>query len=129
MSAERATAPAVKLRLFTALALSALAVFAAGCGGDDAHTTPSGLEKPALAVPEGSLESTGSKQGSTGSTSGTSADDSTSSSDTSSSDAGADSGTGGAGTGTDTGGDGGGAGTGTGTGTGGAGSGGAAPGN
>lgn len=126
MPAEPRQSVPTTLRLTTAIAMIALAAMVVGCGGKDVQTTPTSLQKPALAVPGGSIDtSAGKKSGSTGSTSSTTSDDSADSGDS----AGAD--TGGAGTGGE---DTGGAGTGTGTdtggaGTGGAGTGGAAPGN
>lgn len=122
MSAELRAAAHASTRFFAAIALIALAAVLSGCGGDEVQTTPTSLEKPALAVPEGSLAASSKKSGSTGSTSSTTTD----SGDTSDSSSGTDTGTdtGGAGTGTDTG-----AGTDTGTDTGGADTGGAAPGN
>ncbi|MFT4048807.1 MAG: hypothetical protein QM648_03115 [Solirubrobacterales bacterium] len=123
MPAEpRAVAPSI-IRLLSAIALIALAVTAAGCGGSEVQTTPTSLEKPALAVPDGSIDTSASKKsGSTGSTSSTTSDSSSDSSDTGT-DTGGDTG------GADTGGADTGAGTGTGTDTGGADTGGAGPGN
>lgn len=116
-SAHKRSAPAF-------IAVIAMAVAISGCGGSDVQTTSTTLEKPALAVPEGSLSA--SKK--SGATSATSATSSTSDDTAESTDTGTD--TGGADTGTDTGG----AGTDTGTGTdtgagGGADTGGAGPGN
>lgn len=112
------------LRAPAFIAVIALAIAISGCGGSDVQTTSTTLEKPALAVPEGSLAAS-RKSGATSATSSTS---STSDDTVDSTDSGAD--TGGADTGTDTGGAGtdtdAGAGTGAG---GGADTGGAGPGN
>lgn len=112
MPADRLS-PARLLRTFlSVLVLIALAAFATGCGGDDAQTTSTSLEKPALTVPEGSVTAKSSSRGSTSSTgsTGTATDDSSADSGTDTSagedTGGADTGTdtdGGAGTGTDTG--------------------------
>lgn len=123
MPADGRASSARTLRAPAFIAVIALAIAISGCGGSDVQTTSTTLEKPALAVPEGSLAE--SKQsGATSATSSTSS----SSDDDASSDSGADTGGG------DTGGDTGGAGTDTDAGAdtgagGGADTGGAGPGN
>lgn len=115
------------LRRSAALLLIALAALLVGCGGSEVQTTPTSLEKPPLAVPEGSVSSTSSSKKS-GSTSSTSSSDTSSDTSTGTgTDTGGDTGTDTGGAGTDTGGAD--NGTGTGTGTGGADTGGAGPGN
>lgn len=108
-------------RLLTALLFATMLIAVSGCGGDDNTGNDANLEKPALTIPEGSVEASSSNDGETGATGET---DSTS--DSSGTSTGGDTGTdtGGADTGTDTGGGD------TGTDTGGAdNTGGAAPGN
>jgi hypothetical protein len=122
--ASSAFAASIKGNVAAFIAVIALAIAISGCGGSDIQTNSTSLEKPPLAVPEGSLEASASskKSGATSSTSSTSADTSDSAdtgADTGDADTGTD--TGGAGTDTD-------AGTDTGAGTG-ADTGGAGPGN
>lgn len=124
MPADSRASAAHKLRAPAFIAVIALAITISGCGGSDVQTTSSTLEKPPLAVPEGSLAAS-KTSGATSATSATSStsDDSTDSSDSGTDTSGTDTGTdtGGAGTDTD-------AGTDTGAG-GGADTGGAGPGN
>jgi hypothetical protein len=126
MPAESRESLSTRFRAPAAIALIALSVAVSGCGKSDLQTNSATLEKPALTIPQGSVEASAStkKTGATGSTSTTSTD-SSDSSDTSGTDTGADTGTdtGGADTGTD-----GGAGTDTGADTG-TDTGGAGPGN
>ncbi len=95
-----------RARLAAALAFTALAVLVSGCGGEDVQTTSASLEKPALTVPEGSVEAKSSSKGATSATGSTGDSGSDSSGDSGDSGAGTDTGTdtGGADTGTDTGG-------------------------
>lgn len=112
------------LKHIAAIALIGSAAALAGCGSDEVQTTSTSLDKPPLAVPQGSLGSSSKKNSPTPATTDATGSD-TSGGDTGGGDSsGTDDGTGGAGTGGgDTGGGGGGGDTGGGD------SGGAAPGN
>lgn len=110
---------------FALLGVVAFGLAIGGCGSSSNDASTANLDKPALTIPEGSVDASAKKSGSTGSTGSTadtSGGSSSDSTDTSGTDTGTGTGTGGADTGAGTD-------TGTGTGTGGADTGGAAPGN